>query len=77
MCVSRLHLVLEDVDEGFVSVRDVEGVAHRVSLLAYEGPPLRAGDWIVAHSGFALTRVEPDEADSILTELGAGGPMLP
>ena len=53
-------------------VEDVEGVAHRVSLLAYEGPPPATGEWFVVHSGYAIDRVDADEAEAIAAELQRG-----
>lgn len=61
MCLSRVHEVVavhaEDVD-----VRDADGTVHRVSLLAYAGEALVAGDFVDVHSGYALARLDRGEA---------------
>jgi hydrogenase maturation factor len=62
MCVSRLHRVLAPPESGSVLVEDMDGGSHLVSLLAFDGSPPRTGDWLVVHSGYALTREEPEEA---------------
>ena len=74
MCMSRLHRVLASPDAGSVLVEDMDGGARTVSLLAFEGPPLRPGDWIVAHSGYALAAADPDEAAAARDTLHPGGP---
>jgi hydrogenase maturation factor len=73
MCMSRLNLVVRPSGGDLVTVEDVEGYRHDVSLLAYEGTPPQPGDWLVVHSGFALARAEPEEAMAVLAELGASG----
>lgn len=37
--------------------------------------PVHPGDWVVAHSGFALSRLDPDEAREAL-ELREAAPSL-
>ena len=61
MCMSRLHQVTAAADGGRVAVHDFDGTAHVLSTLAYEGPSLQAGDWIVAHSGFALCPADAED----------------
>ena len=46
---------------------DYDGVRQEVSL-AYL-PETQIGDYILVHVGFALTRLDPDEAERILQEL--------
>ncbi len=77
MCVSRLHRVVTASD-GAVEAEDVDGTVHQVSLLALDGPPPQAGDWLVVHSGYAIDRVGADEAQAIATELrGIGSAGAP
>ena len=71
MCVSRIHVVVDEPDGGRVTVEDLDGTRHDVSLLAYEGPRPRPGNWLVVHSGYALTAVEDDEVAATLAEWGA------
>lgn len=68
MCMSRLHQVV-DVSAGErITVHDLDGASHTVSLLAYDGPPVQAGDWVVAHSGFALGPAEADDVAAARAE---------
>ncbi len=72
MCVSRLHRVVVEGDSS-VEVEDVDGTRHLVSLLALDGPPPSAGDWLVVHSGYAIDRVDAAEAEAVAAELGRAG----
>ena len=72
MCVSRLHRVLELVSAGVVEVEDVQGGRRRVLLLALDGAPPATGEWLVVHSGYAIDRVDADEAEAIAAELQRG-----
>lgn len=69
MCMSRLHRVVAPPDPTSVVVEDMDGSCHRVSLLAFDGLPPRTGEWLVVNSGYALERVDTDEAESIMAEL--------
>ncbi|MBF8187997.1 HypC/HybG/HupF family hydrogenase formation chaperone [Nonomuraea sp. K274] len=54
---------------------DVSGVRRRINigLLADEG--LKAGDWVLVHVGFALSRISEREAQAVLDYLrGLGQP---
>ena len=68
MCMSRLHRVVGAPDPTSVVVEDMDGSCHRVSLLAFDGPPPCAGEWLVVNSGYALDRVDTDEAESVMAE---------
>ena len=46
---------------------DYDGVQQEVAL-AYL-PEVKIGDYILVHVGFALTRLDPDEAERILREI--------
>lgn len=71
MCLSRLHKVVRDPGPGgdHVEVADVDGALHLVSLLALDGPAPAVGEWLVVHSGFAIDRVDPTEAEAVAEEL--------
>lgn len=55
--------------EGFdrKAVLDFDGVQQEASL-AYL-PDTKVGDYLLVHVGFALTRLDPDEAERILAEI--------
>ncbi|HLN06924.1 MAG TPA: HypC/HybG/HupF family hydrogenase formation chaperone [Acidimicrobiales bacterium] len=71
MCTSRLHQVVSAPTDGWVTVENAEGLLQRASLLAFEGRQPQVGDWLVVHSGYALRRVDSQEAASIVGDLRA------
>jgi hydrogenase maturation factor len=72
MCLSRLHRVVGVPGPGLLDVEDVDGGAHRVSLLALDGPVPGRGEWLIVHSGYAIDRVNRDEAEAVVAELRHG-----
>ena len=50
---------------------DVGGVRKRVSLALVEGVAL--GDYVIVHVGYALTRLDPDEAERTLALFAEAG----
>lgn len=74
MCLAlpaRVVEVLAD-DEGII---DVGGVRKRISLELVAGAV--AGDYVIVHVGYALQRLDPDEAArtlALFAEAGAGDP---
>jgi hydrogenase maturation factor len=75
--VSRLHQVVEVRGTGRARVTDLDGDPHEVSLLAYDGPDLAEGDWVVVHTGFVLSRADEDDAVAALAEWRGAGAAAP
>jgi hydrogenase expression/formation protein HypC len=68
MCLAIPAQVLEMVDEANRLARvDVGGVRRNVNvlLLDEDGGGVSAGDWVLVHVGFAISRV--DEAEALAT----------
>jgi hydrogenase expression/formation protein HypC len=75
MCLAIPGQVLEIVDEGNRLARvDVAGVRRNVSvgLLDADGG-VAAGEWVLIHVGFAISRVDEEEAAETLRLLAAMG----
>lgn len=55
---------------------DVTGVRRRVdvSLLKRQGMSVVPGDWVVIHVGFAMNKINGEEAEAMLRELENLGP---
>jgi hydrogenase expression/formation protein HypC len=77
MCLAIPGMVVEMVDAAnqLASV-DVVGVRRNVnvSLLADEDGGVRPGDWVLIHVGFALSKVDEEEAHAtvrLLEQMGA------
>jgi hydrogenase expression/formation protein HypC len=72
MCLGIPGQVLEVVDrEGGLARVDLSGVRRDVSiaLLDEPGRPVEPGDWVLVHVGFALARVDEEEAARTLALL--------
>jgi hydrogenase expression/formation protein HypC len=72
MCLAIPGQVTEIVDEENRLARvDVAGVVRNVNigLLDGEGQSARPGDWVLIHVGFAMSRVDEEEAQATLSLL--------
>ena len=76
MCLAIPGLVVEVVDEvNRLAKVDVAGVQRTVNigLLDAEGNSARPGDWVLIHVGFALSKVDEEEAHATLELLRGMG----
>jgi hydrogenase expression/formation protein HypC len=76
MCLAIPGQVIELVDEvNQIAKVDVVGVRRNinVSLLASDGDEARPGDWVLIHVGFALSKVDEEEAHATLALLQGMG----
>ncbi len=72
MCLAIPGQVVELVDEGNRLAKvEVGGVRRNVNvgLLDGDGGGVRAGDWVLIHVGFALSKVDEEEAQATLALL--------
>ena len=70
MCLGIPGQIIEIVDETFQIARvDVSGVKRGVSiaLLAEEG--VSPGDWVLIHVGFAMSKIDEQEAQETMKAL--------
>ena len=76
MCLAIPGRVLEEPDERTaVAPVDVGGVRRNVNLglLELEGERAKPGEWVLIHVGFAISRVDEEEARATLGLLEAMG----
>lgn len=76
MCLAIPGHVVEVVDEeNRLAKVDVAGVQRNVNvgLLDAEGDPVAPGDWVLIHVGFAISRIDEEEASAALRLLEAMG----
>ena len=62
-----------------VAVAEVSGVRRRVNVDLLRGTELAAGDWVLLHVGFAMSRISEEQAREqmeILLMLGESEPAL-
>jgi len=72
MCLAIPGQVVELVDaENQLAIVDVVGVRRRVNVSLLGG--VAPGDWVLIHVGFALSRVDEDEARATLRLLAEMG----
>lgn len=77
MCLAIPGQILEVVDsERQLAKVDVAGVRRNVNigLLGVDGDSVGAGDWVLIHVGFAISKVDEEEARStrdLLVRMGA------
>jgi len=77
MCLALPARVVELTD-GDNAIVELGGVRKQVSLALVEG--IVVGDYVIVHVGFALTRLDPTEAEQTLktfAEAGLGGTASP
>lgn len=62
MCLGVPARVLET--DGELATVDVGGARREVSLMLLDG--VAAGDWVILHAGFAIQRLDQEEAEKTL-----------
>ena len=78
MCLAVPMLITAISEDGSEAVVALEGASRRVSLALVDD--CAVGDYVVVHVGFALSRLEPEEAAetlALLQELAQAGENQP
>jgi hydrogenase expression/formation protein HypC len=70
MCLAIPARVVE-LPEPEVAVIDVDGVRKRISLALVDD--VQCGDYVIVHVGYALTRLDPEEAERTLATFAEAG----
>lgn len=63
MCLGVPMQVLEIHDD--MVVAEIDGVQREASLMML-GDPVAVGDYVIVHAGFAISRIDPAEAEETL-----------
>ncbi|SKA20307.1 Hydrogenase maturation protein HypC [Trichlorobacter thiogenes] len=63
MCLGVPMQVLEIRDD--MVVAEIDGVQREASLMML-GDPVAVGDYVIVHAGFAISRIDPAEAEETL-----------
>ena len=70
MCLGMPGRILELHDAAtHRAVVDVDGVRTEVSVAMIEPDGVRVGEWVVVHLGFALSRIDEDDAQHLIDSL--------
>ncbi len=72
MCLAIPARVVELTGPDMARI-DLGGVRKEISLALVED--VRVGDYVIVHVGFALTRLDPDEAERTLATFAEAGLM--
>jgi hydrogenase expression/formation protein HypC len=73
MCLAIPGEIVEIMPDRPLAKVDVTGVRRAVNIGLLEGERLAAGDWILIHVGFALSKIDEVEARSALDFLESIG----
>ena len=63
MCLGVPMRIIEIKDETVLA--EIDGVRREASLMML-GEPVAVGDYVIVHAGFAISRIEPAEAEETL-----------
>ena len=74
MCLAFPARIVELLDDDRAVV-DLEGVRKTISLMLMEG--IAIGDYVIVHVGYALSRLDPDEAERTLALMREAVGMTP
>lgn len=67
MCLGIPGQIVEVVDdEGHLAKVDVGGVKRNVNVGLLAGEGIAPGDWVLIHVGFALSKIDEEEARSTI-----------
>jgi len=72
MCLGIPGRLVELIDEQLARV-DVNGVGRVINVALLEDEELSSGDWVLIHVGFALSKIDEDEARRALQSLQSMG----
>jgi hydrogenase expression/formation protein HypC len=74
MCLAIPGKIVEfSADQPLLAKVDVAGVKRAVNIGLLADEPLEAGDWVLIHVGFAMSKIGEQEAREQLTMLAALG----
>src|SRR5580700_7308223 len=70
MCLGIPGQLVEFVDTNDQLARaDVSGVTRIINIGLLEDEPLKPGDWVLIHVGFAMSKIDEEEANLALASL--------
>lgn len=70
MCLAIPARVVQ-IQDGDQAIVDLGGVRKEISLALVEG--VAVGDYVIVHVGYALTRLDPEEAEQTLALMAEAG----
>lgn len=78
MCLAIPGQIVEcNADDPLFAKVDVAGVRRTINVGLIADPGIRPGDWVLIHVGFAMSRIEEDQAREQLELLRMLGEEMP
>ena len=62
MCLAIPGQIVELAEDGHFATIEVSKVRRTINVDLLEGEPLAAGDWVLIHVGFAMSRISAEAA---------------
>ncbi len=76
MCLGIPGQIVEIVDETFqIAKVDVSGIKRGVSIALIASEGVAPGDWVLIHVGFAMSKIDEQEAQETMRALQEMGTM--
>lgn len=70
MCLAIPGQIIElQAEHAHLATVDVSGVKRKINIGLLEDVGVRPGDWVLIHVGFAMSKIDEEEARSSLTFL--------
>ncbi len=74
MCLAIPGKIVEfSTEQPLLAKVDVAGVKRAINIGLLADEPLQAGDWVLIHVGFAMSKISEEDARNQLTMLAALG----
>jgi len=77
MCLAMPAEIVEILPDSDLAIADLQGVRREINVALVLEDGLAVGDWVLIHVGFAMSKVDEEEARSslqLMTELFGGFP---
>jgi hydrogenase expression/formation protein HypC len=76
MCLAIPGQIVELIDGSDLATADVSGVKRRINIGLVQQEGIREGDWVLIHVGFAMSKVDEEEARASLEFLRSLGQVF-
>lgn len=78
MCLAMPAQIVELLPRSDLAICDLQGVRREINVALIVDDGLEVGDWVLIHVGFAMSKVDEEEARAsleLMSELFGGSPQ--